>query len=260
MVFSLAFATAIVHITAQDAKAPEAKTKEVPPIQADRPSFSNSASITPMHTTVVELGYRVSTGGGSRLADIGDGATVRLPVSNNFEYKIFLPSRLSPSGAGSTKEGFGDSGLGFKYLLSEGKGPRIPSTALSFTTTLPTGSADFKEKAMQPELRGLFSFELSEKTSLDLNAGISQPSEDGSHYTRFSLSASYQIEVKPTWTVFFEGFTNMPNSYRGKNGSFADLGVQKLICNNLVLDAFYGKGLNGQSDERFYGFGAGYRF
>lgn len=236
----------------------QAAQKSLGPIQPDRPNFTNGTNIVPLGKTVVEMGYRQTLDGAGTLNDYGDSATVRMPFSARGEVRIGVPSYLTQLGPHA--EGFGDASIGMKLRFTDAKGPWQPSLGALVTTTLPSGSAGFREDHAQPEIRALASFTFDDKSGLDANLVYGRPSEDGRIYDRFALSAAYGRTLDEKTGSFAELYTVLPGSYRGPNQSYADVGLSRLLSNDCQVDLFGGLGLNGTARDGFFGGGISFRF
>lgn len=250
-----------IGILAQTAvQAPATAEKTADPISTDRPSYSNGSSITPTGRLVFEYGYRQTREGSVTSFDYGDGATLRYGLNSRLEVRLGAPSHLLAVDSGSHVQGWSDTNAGFKWKLSDSKSAWCPSTGVMFTTSLPSGSKDFKEKPLQPEGRLLLSFNPTSADEIDANAIASVPSESGSRYTQFAFSADWTHQLIKDLSASLELYTLDPGSYRGKNAHYVDFSLQKTIGLDWAVDASYGHGLNGSGKDSFFGVGLAHRF
>ncbi len=232
----------------------EEDTKK-PPIAPDRPNFANGTLIVPKGRVVVETGYRQSLSSGGTAHDYGDSATIRFAQSDKLEWRIGIPSYVV---AGDSK-GWADTSVGFKYHLSDAKG-KTPALGILGTVVYPSGSNDFREKKLQPEVRLLSDFNLSDDIGLTTNIVYGLPSEGGNTFSRWAVAAALGFDLHHGDGAFAELYSVLPDSFRGSTGSVADVGVSHLLSNDCSLDAFYGHGLNSHSRDSFFGGGVSFRF
>ncbi len=237
-----------------------APSQPVDPIQADRPSFSNGIGIEPKGRQVLEMGIRQTLSGDSTLHEFGDGMTLRVPFSNQLEFRLGVPSYAISRQTGSRFVGFEDANLGLKLQLKPSNGAKAPGFGLLLDTTVPTGSPDFRTKALQPEARLLVAFNPTDRLEIDANAGYLRPVESGFGYNRLEFSVAATLALRPDTSVFVDAYTLRPGSLKGPNADVFDFGITHLLGTENQVDLYAGLGLDHNPRDGFIGFGFAHRF
>ncbi len=244
--FDLSLAVTLALSTVQD-------KSQLPPINPDRPDFTDSAYIVPQGKWQVEIGARqfVST---TVTNDWGNQPLFRYALSKRFEVRLGLPSYFS----GTAGSGLADGFAGFKYRLQDGVDNKTPSLAIIFTTSVP-GRAAFSEKKLQPQLV-FVAEQVWGVYDLQVNFSTAYLSTGGQQYSLFQATASLNFPVKGKLNGFFETVWNSTQGYRGPRGGLLHTGLSYLLSNDIMLDCAVGRGLNGVGKDWFFGAGLSFRF
>lgn len=229
--------------------------EKIPPISPDRPDFTDGAGITPLGKWLLELGYRQTHSGGATLQEFGDQPVLRYGYRDNVEFRLTAPAYAT--GAGTS--GFEDSAIGIKWLIKDGgdaKGFKSPSYAIEAGTTFPSGSNAFRSRKLQPSAIGIVDWDFGQCGDLGANVGVAVQED----FTVWSASLSYDRSFNERLAGFVESYALFPGSPGGPSDHFADTGVQFLVNNDCMLDAFVGSQLDRHRQSAFFGAGVSFRF
>lgn len=238
----------------------EKKDDKLAPVNPDRPDQTNGAGITPIGKFVLEMGYRQTRTQGISLHEWGDQPTLRYGINDRFEARVVGPVRaISTAG-----NGWEDSGFGFKWLLKDGGdggGFKKPSYALQGGTNVPTGSSQFGSRKILPALTGIVDFDLGANGDLGVNVGGSTSTNGlGKEFLVWSATVSYNHSLAGPLAGFLEGYMLVPTAHNGGTLHFADTGLQYLLSNDCMLDAFVGSRVDQHQQNSFFGAGVSFRF
>ncbi|MFI5385290.1 MAG: transporter [Fimbriimonadales bacterium] len=243
-------------------KKDDKKEDKTPPINPDRPDLTNGPGITPIGKFVLEMGYRQTRSGGATLHEWGDGPTWRYGVNDRLELRFVSPAYAVDSFG---NKGFEDTNIGFKWLLKDGGdggGFKKPSYALQAGTSMPSGSNAFRSKQPLPIAIGIVDFDLG--TCGDLGANVSAGSQlngNGSRFTMYTASLSYNHSVGGPVTAYFESYMLIPTGAgNGSAGHFVDSGLQYLLNNDCMLDASVGTQIDRHQQSSYFDLGVSFRF
>lgn len=232
------------------------------PIITDRPDFTESVDTVPFNMIQLEGGFTYSRSGAERNSALGE-ILLRVPTSHRLEVRIGLNSYDWTSGAGSNSHGLEDSSLGVKMRIAEASSTFDlfrPSFSLIVMTSLPTGSAAYRESTLMPTVKAAFGWTLSDKWEAAANVNYTYASEGGQRFDQWAGSLSFGYSVSERIGMFFEGFSFLPGSYRGTNASYLNTGVTYLVNPDFQLDARIGRGVGGTQPDYFVGVGAARRW
>ncbi|AIE88178.1 transporter [Fimbriimonas ginsengisoli] len=234
--------------------------EKLDPISPDRPSFANATHIVPLNHPYLEVGIRQTAFGDSTTTDYGDGNTLRLALRENLEARIGFPSYLAARGDGASDTGFGDETVGFKWRLTPDAAGHRSAFAVEGDATFPSGSRAFRGARVQPVLTGIWTVLPDAHSELDVNLLVARPADDAGSFTEFGAAAAYGKDLGQGFGVYGELFCLLPQVGRVDRSAYVDAGVSKLLRDNLALDAYIGRGLNGVGRDHFFGAGVSYRF
>ncbi len=243
---------AILAVTAQG----QSQSK-LPPINPDRPDFTDSAYIIPKGTWQTELGIRRSRADGI-VDDWGNQPLFRYGVNSRFELRLALPSNIAARSQLGPQVGFGDGYAGFKYRFKEGVDNKTPSLAAIMTATVPS-KGQFSERKIQTQ----FVFVVDQTLGvygLQLNFAYSYLSNGGMQFPQYSATYSLGYPIKGKLNGFFEGVYVSAQNFRGPRGGLFDGGLNYLVTNDFMVDCSVGQGVNGLRRDWFIGVGLSYRF
>lgn len=169
-------AAAVLALTACATAAPTTESR--PALISDRPDFTEATAIVPAKMVQAEVGYTVAREGSLQSATVGE-VLVRAGLTPKAELRVAANSwvREREPDADVVTSGREDASLGFKLNLVEGtEGPSWrPELSVIAHTTIPTGSAAFRSSRLQPELKVLTAWTLSERVAFSSNVNIGRP-------------------------------------------------------------------------------------
>ena len=228
----------------------------LPPIDTDRPDFTDGVHTMPRGRVEFETGYTYQH---ARGPDAGHShsvpeALVRFGLLPGLEVRAgenYLVLRGDGPGA-TTVRGFDDTYLGIKASATRQHG-WLPALSFEVKANLPTGSDGISAREVLPGGALLLGWE----TSGPWSAGIE------GFVTRAAIGVqaigSLSIQFQPAAHAQFYGEAYSLQPVNGGAGAraqhYVDSGVLVLLSNDMQLDARIGIGLNRNADRYFTGLG-----
>jgi hypothetical protein len=238
---------------------------EEKPLESDRPDFTDSSTTVPYRRLQVESGYQYthaidgdSTHNANDLPEllIRYGLAERLELRIAWDEGIVFEHFTDPrSGRIIIQNGSTDLQFGFRYALTRQK-KSMPQSAITLSITAPVGSAAQSSRQVDTIVNYLYSWDFTEKLSLDCSTGGLRTAESGDRFSLFWQSASVEYELTDKLHVFNECYGLFRrNSNDNRPQYYYDAGTLYLVTPNFQLDWRAGLGLNGISDGFFTGCG-----
>jgi hypothetical protein len=226
-------------------------TEQEPSFSAERPGFTNGTDTVPPGHYQLELGLTYSNGSGWQTR-LGDGAQVRLPITDHLEGRLGIPAYVwqSQEGGGVTS-GFNDSGLSLKWRFLDGT-PRRPSLALILGTNLPTGSKDIDTHFLEPQTSLQAAYGLSDKWNLSGSATYLDARDGDQHFDQYGASANLGYAATDAVGVFGEVFRLSATGAGQSGANYLDGGITYLIGNRTQIDLNSGVGLSGSTRHSYF--------
>jgi Putative MetA-pathway of phenol degradation len=253
MTLPAAFGLLLLVASAAAAQKPDS----LPPIDTDRPDFTDGVHTVPRGHIQFETGYTYQQARGVAAAHSHSlpEALVRFGLTPRVELRVgenFLV--LRPAGPDTPLvHGFDDTYLATKISATEQHGA-IPATSFELKVNLPTGSDAISAHRTLPGGALLLGWETQGPWSAGIEAFGTRTADD--HVQAIgSLSVQYQAASRVQ--LYGEGFTVQPvNGGSGARAEhYANSGVLVLLSNSVQVDARIGVGLNHAADSFFAGFG-----
>jgi len=229
-------------------------------IETDRPTFSLSPATVPRGSIQFETGYTFSFEDAH--PDVKTHTfpetVIRLGVTDFLELRVEWPN-LTFIDNGTDTHGLRDLALGFKTQVFQQHGFR-PRLSLAGRLAIPTGDNDFSSDRLDPELRTILTYALSERVGLFGNANIAGPTSHGKRFVQVSSSLGLSATLREKLSAFIEYFGYYPVDVAAGSGHFLQTGVLYLLTYHIQLDARVGAGLNHGTDDVLTGAGLSWRF
>jgi hypothetical protein len=229
----------------------------LPPIDTDRPDFTDGVHTVPHGHIQVETGYTYQQGRG---ADPGHShsvpeALVRFGLGRRIELRLgenYLVERGDGANAASV-HGFDDTYLGTKVSATEQQG-LVPALSFELKANLPTGTDAISAHRVLPGAALLLGWETAGPWSAGIEVFGTRTAADHAQAVG-SLSVQFQAATRAQ--LYGEVFTLQPvNAGLGaRAGHYANSGILLLLSNDMQVDARFGLGLNHNADRYFVGFG-----
>jgi len=242
---------AFCSLAPQPARAGDAP-KEAPEILTDRPDFTETSFVVPLHRLQFESGftYTDETGDSGHLFNFPE-ILLRYGFGRRTELRVGVPDFVSSRLRGARGDGFGDLYLGFKQQL----GP--PDAAYGFAlipaVTIPTGSDRFSSGEVDPEIVFTWSRDLSEKWSVGGIVGFAWPTAGGDRSLNVFPTVSFGRSLSDRWGTFLEWAAEFPEA--GGNVHLLHHGYTYLVNPNTQLDLHFGFGVSRAAPDFFIGAG-----
>ncbi|MGA2061897.1 MAG: transporter, partial [Thermoguttaceae bacterium] len=171
------------------------------------------------------------------------------------EGMVFESRRDRNTGRIVTESGSTDMDIGFKYALTQQDKWR-PQSAIITAVSAPVGTPELSSEQVDVLINYLYSWEFTEKLSLNCSTGSLWTAESGDHFSQFFQSASVEYELTKKLHVFNEWAVFLRRDYSDNRPQFYyDAGLTYLVTPNFQLDWSAGVGLNHAADGFFTGCG-----
>jgi len=225
------------------------------PIATERPGFNNGTETVLPGTLQLELGYSYSYSGSgeTHVSQIGNGAQLRIPISDRSEVRFGLPSyQWAYTSGAPTQSGLTDSTISAKLRFLDGITAQRPSLAVIAGTTLPTGADAFRENHTQPFAALEVTEALSELWTLQASTTYADARNDGVRFDQFGAGVGVNYAVTSNVATFLEAYRISPTGVGAPNGDYIDGGVTLAAGKNVQYDAAAGKGIATGANPDFY--------
>ncbi|MBK8915274.1 MAG: transporter [Phycisphaerales bacterium] len=245
------------------------------PLVSDRPDFTESTAVVSPGRFQWEGGYTFTrdSENGHRMRDhtlaelllrvgVAPGLELRFGWEGASFTTLSYPDR---SEAGRRlhqrdhEDGWTDMSIGFKAHLAEQRGWR-PELAVIGALSVPTGSHTKSSGDVDPEVKWLWSYEISERLSVGGNVNIGAPTGARGRFAQASASVAVGYAVCEHLGVYAEYFGFYPGE-RGEDCAHTlNGGFTIPLTDDLQFDIRTGVGLNEQANDFFAGVGFAVRF
>lgn len=275
----LLLASLVLALAVTDSSAQQDVPKETDPLQepliTDRPDFTESTEVVPTGHFQLEMGYTFTYDreGSDRVQDnTTPELLARIGMADNFELRIgwegysFTRLRLdAPTRSRRTigreewSQGSNDVTLGFKLKLAEQDGWR-PHTGIIGEISVPSGSPNRSSGDVDPAIKFLWAYDLSDRLSLAGNLNVGIPTENAHRFVQASASLALGVVLTDRVGTYVEYFGFYPGSDGTDAAHSLNGGFTFLVHPNLQFDVRAGAGLNEEADDFFTGVGLAWRF
>lgn len=245
------------------------------PLVTDRPDFTESTVTVPYGRAQIEAGYTYTydSGDGVRFQDhtypetllrIGLVEDVELRLSwlgwshsqETFRFRNDAGRRIKTT---ERDDGGNDVSVGFKFHLWDQDG-LVPDTGVIVEASMPTGAAGLTSGDVDPAVKLLWAYDLTDDLALAGNVNVATPTADAGRFFQSSASVSLGYGITDRLGTYVEYFGFYPNDRNTADAHFANGGFTYLITDNFQLDIRAGVGLNDEADDFFTGVGFAFRF
>lgn len=245
------------------------------PLVTDRPDFTESTDAVPLGRVQIEMGYTFTydrEGDERRRDHSAPELLVRIGIAEGWELRIGWAGYAwaQERSGGETRvgrpimeeawsQGANDLSLGFKVKLAEQRG-MIPHVGLIGEISVPTGSAGFGSGDVDPCLKLLWAYDLSERLSVAGNVNVGVPTENSHRFVQASGSVTVAVALNERWGTYVEYYGFYPNADGADCAHYLNGGLTYLVNDNFQFDWRIGAGLNREADDVFTGLGFSWRF
>jgi len=245
------------------------------PLVTDRPDFTESSVTVPFGRTQLESGYTYTydSGDGVRTEDhTYPEALLRIGLVEDVEL------RLGWAGWSHSQESFrerndvgrsvqvtepddggNDMTAGFKLHFLDQVG-LVPDMGVIVDLSLPTGASGQTSGDVDPGIKLLWSYDLTDAVAVAGNVNMAVPTSDDGRFFQTSASLSMGCSITDRLGGYVEYYGFYPNDRGQSDAHYANGGFTYLITDNFQVDIRAGLGLNDEADDFFTGVGFAYRF
>lgn len=251
-------------------------TRETPgPLVTDRPDFTESTETVSPRWFQLEGGYTFTydrEDDQRRREHAAPELLLRAGLAERVELRLgwagYAWTELhedAARGGGRTRgredwsQGAADVSFGLKVKLVDQAGLR-PDFGVIVQATAPSGSPGYSSGDVDPEVKLLWAYELTERFSLAGNVNLGVPTEEAHRFVQSSASVSLGMSVAERIGAYAEYFGFYPNAHGSDCAHYLNGGMTFLITEDFQLDVRAGLGLNEEADDFFTGVGFAWRF
>ena len=222
-------------------------------IQADRPDFTNGPNPLPPGVAQLEAGWvrERATSGPTNTFGLG---VLRWGITNRVELQADVPSWIRQDTGPSFDSGFGDAGVGAKFLLAEGKGAAL---GLIANLDLPTGAEGFGSSGAG--YNGTLAAE-RDFGPIDASANLLLGNDDETGEREWSTGASLSLGFASVWKLeaFSEWYVIAAESAEPQD--FLDAGGTIPVGRHFLVDGSFGTRIGKGAQPWFSGAGGTWRW
>ncbi len=245
------------------------------PLVTDRPDFTESTDTVPFGHVQWEGGYTFTydrEGAPRTRSHSAPETLIRVGFLENWELRLGLNGYSwtetefdTATPAGRTErsqdwsQGADDLSFGVKWKFVEQQG-FIPHLGVIVETSVPSGSAETTSGDVDPQVKLLWSFDLSERFALSGNVNVAVPTQDAHRFVQSAASMSLGVSLSERWGSYVEYFGVYPNTDGTDCAHYLNGGLTFQLTDNLQFDVRTGAGLNEEADDFFAGVGIAIRF
>lgn len=245
------------------------------PISTDRPDFTESTDVVPRGWFQLEGGYTYTwnrSPDARSLDHTFPEFLLRVGLLQHTELRIGWEGLslteetfhgVTPVGRPRTfhnhDDGATDLSFGIKQHLLERDG-LVPDFSVIAALSMPTGGPTKSSGDVDPEIKLLWGYPLTEKLTLSGNANVAMPSDGDGRFLQPAASVSLAYSIAEWMGAYVEYFGFYPNERDEDCAHYANGGFTFPIAQHLQFDVRVGAGLNEEADDLFTGFGFAIRF
>jgi len=251
----------LLAVTALPASAQRRDT--LPPIDTDRPAFTDGTHTVARGRWQVETGYtyQQARGAGAGHVQSFPEALLRVGVNDRIELRIgetFISHRPDPDA--TSGRGWDDAYVGTKVNLGSSHGG-VPAVAFELQARLPTGAQVVSGNSANRVLPGaavLLAWESSSPWVVGMEGLVARSADQGAQ-----VFASISVQYSATRRAQLYGEYVMMQPIGAGLAVLpehsASAGLLVLLANDIQADARVGAGLNHAADRYSFGFGLSFR-
>lgn len=245
------------------------------PISTDRPDFTESTSVLPRGRFQLESGYTYTTDreSGRRSRDhVFPEFLLRSGVVRDWElrlgwegFSLTEESFRARNEAGRTRthvdhdDAGSDMNVGFKTSLLESVAG-FPDVSVIGVLSLPSGADGKTSGDVDPEVKLLWGYDLTEQLGLAGNFNLGVPSDDQGRLVQAAASVSLAYALTDYLGTYVEYIGVYPNQRDADCAHTLNGGFTIQLSDHVQLDLRAGFGLNEEADDFFTGVGFAFRF
>ena len=245
------------------------------PLVTDRPDFTESTVTVPRGRLQLEAGYTYTydSGDGVRTQDhtypevllrvgLADDVELRLGWTGWSHVEEVFRERNAAGRRVKVRDrddGGNDMNIGLKFHLIDQDG-WVPDFGIIVDADVPTGAGGQTSGDVDPAVKFLWAYDLTDELSLAGNVNFAAPTSDTGRFFQASASLSLAASITDRLGGYVEYFGFYPSARGQGDTQFINGGFTYLITNNFQVDIRVGMGLNDKADDLITGVGFAWRF
>jgi hypothetical protein len=225
-------------------------------IITDRPGESQSAALVSKGYFQLETDFRKNQEKNGDYSVTHPALNLRYGLFGRLELRAELQSETEKRFTENQfNHGLKPVELGLKAKLLENHG-LLPSTSFYTQIGIPNWAAEEHQKShVFPKLRLLMENKLTDKLTLNYNAGAEWQGDGGAPQWIYTIEPAWELSDK--WDVFVETFAYLQQGHGPRH--YVDGGFAYYSAKNWKLDLWAGKGLSIESSDYFLSAGISFR-
>lgn len=240
------------------------------PISTDRPDFTESTSVVGWRILQIEAGYTFTKDreNDERWTDhTAPELLLRIGIHELVEFRLGWDGysttelntfRSNDNGRSRDRQthidGSTDLLAGFKFHLIDQDGG-IPDLGVIVETTIPIGTREKTSGDVEPEVKWLWAYDLTERWSIAGNINFAVPTSEDGRFFQTASSVAVGYAVNDWLGAYVEYFGFYPGERGGDCTHYANGGLTFGLNPDVQFDVRAGWGLNEQADDFFAGIG-----
>ncbi|MBI9070876.1 MAG: transporter [Melioribacteraceae bacterium] len=221
----------------------------------DRPDFTESALVVPLHMIQVESGVEYSD-----FQSIEEfsypNALFRIGVGNNLEVRFGLSGWTNVSVNDNSNNYLNDLLFEAKYQIT--KDDVLFPTAIMLVSTLPTGDEEVSVESAEIGVKLATGYDINDKLGLGFNLGFISVESGGKREILSLASVAMGIGITDKVSAFIEAYAEVPQNEVWQ--PVIDGGFTYLVTSKAQIDLYVGKGLNDYTPDLIIGAGFSFQF
>ena len=232
-------------------------TMKIAPIEPDRPSHADAASLTAKGYFQMENGFNI--------IDTDPGFLYYYPstiwkygVNSNFELRVITEYINIQHEGVPDVDGLLPIQVGFKAKLLDQHGI-VPKAAVLGHLSLPGVASDqFQTTYFAPSFSLAFQHVISDRFNVFYDVAVKWDGEDPRPTFLYAIGTGAHLFAG--LGIYIEAFGDLPQQLEDEYHHRLDGGLTYLIGNNVMVDASGGIGLSDNAPEQYVSVGISYRF
>lgn len=227
------------------------------PIDADRPGLADTSTVVGKGWLQIETGLQWERRGSEKTLFFP--TLFRIGLTDRLEARVEGNTFTRVESTDTVYQGLSPTSLGFEFVMKP-DGERTPGLAAIGRVFPPWGSDSFAGELVSGDVRLVSDWKMSERWTLNPNAGIAWYEGDEGRYTAGLFALTLEFESSPGLAWFVDTGIQTPEEAGGATSVIGDAGVAYIPRQNWQFDVSAGVRTHGNTGPKpFIGVGVAYR-